>query len=381
MKYLQHFSLDDDPFRNTLRLRDYFQTPASKDARMRLERGIRQERGLVLFTGELGSGKSLVIRQLLEALEEEVFEANLVVLLKSEVDAHWLITRFAKLLGVEEPAEQPDALLAQVYEQLAIVREDGRHAVFIVDDADALATQGALADFCGLLKLEYEERRLFTLVLVGGPTLGYAMAADPVLQHHTEVAVHMQPLDATAGTFYLNKRVEQAGGDTSLLAEGAAAAIFDAAGGRPGLMNVLADNALYEAYLAGHRGVAPEDVATARAALGWDSMGAAGPASVHVTSSDLSNPAPEPVEVEFPARKPKARPVAESTVLMDGGVDDDPPALDLLEPMETTDSGLDDDLDAVFADSGPLETQGIPEQGPPKDEDEEDLVVALLEEE
>ena len=376
MEHLQHFGLSDDPFRNELRQRDYFQTPASRDALMRLERGIRQQRGLLLFTGDVGAGKSLVVRQLLETLEEEIFEASLVVLLKPEIDAHWLITRFAKLLGVEEPPAKRDALLAEVYERLAIVREEGRHAVLIIDDADALAPGGALADVCGLLKLEYEERRLFTLVLTGGATLASAMSNDVVLQQHTELHVHMQPLDAAAATFYLNKRLEQAGGDTSLLEPAAAAALYEIAGGRPGLMNVLADNAFFEAFLAGRSSVAAGDVERAHADLGWKAIGApAVGVGAPSTLPSASVPAAAPN-----SERPRSGPTAEATVLMGGALDaSDPPGR--FDPESPASGDLDSDLDAVFANAAPAAGPfGIPDEGPPKQHADEDLVVELLEE-
>jgi type II secretory pathway predicted ATPase ExeA len=339
---------------------------------MRLERGIRQQRGLLLFTGDVGAGKSLVVRQLLETLEEEIFEANLVVLLKPEVDAHWLLARFAKLLGLEEPPAERDVLLAEVYEQLAIVREDGRHAVLIVDDADALAAGGALADVCGLLKLEYEERRLFTLVLTGGVALASAVTDDVVLQQHVELHVHMQPLDAAAATFYLNKRLEQVGGDTSLIEPAAAAALHAIAGGRPGLMNVLADNALFEAFLAGHSSVVVGDVERAHADVGWKAIGAP---DVGVSAPLTQSRASAPAAAASPER-PLAAPTAEST----GALDSSEP-LDLFDPVEPSDGTLDADLDAVFANPGPVADRfGIPDEGPPKEHGDEDLVVELLEE-
>ncbi len=323
MEHLQHFGLSDDPFRNELRQRDTFQTPSSKDALTRLERGVRLQRGLMLFTGDVGVGKSQVLRQLLESLEEEVFEACMVVVLDREADTHWLLTRFAKLLGVEEPAAERDAVLAQVYEQLAIVREEGRQTVLIVEGADALAESGALADVCALLKLEYEERRLFSLLLAGGPRLAEAVAADPDIAGRIELNVTMQPLDATAGNFYVHKRLEQAGGDTSVFDPAAVAAVCEAAGGRPGRINVVADNALFEAFLAGRRSVAAEDVARAFAQLGGSA-----------------------------AALPAAAAAPDATMMLG---------------EELAGEGM-------FADGA------MPTEGPPKDENEEDLVVALLEE-
>ena len=180
MEHLQHFGLAEDPFRNEPRLETFFETHANRDALRRLERGLRQAKGLLVLAGDVGAGKTMVVRRLLESLEEEVFDASMLVVLHGAADAGWMLGRFATQLGIEEPAPEREALLAQIYEKLAIIREDGRHAVLIIDDAQALASQPTLAEVCGLLKLEYEERRLLSLVLTGAPSLEQALANDPI---------------------------------------------------------------------------------------------------------------------------------------------------------------------------------------------------------
>ena len=68
-------------------------------------------------------------------------------------------------------------MIRQIYERLAIIHEDGRRAVLIIDDAHGLANADTLSELCGLVKLEYEERRLATVVLVGAPPLDAAIAS------------------------------------------------------------------------------------------------------------------------------------------------------------------------------------------------------------
>ena len=83
-------------------------------------------------------------------------------------------------------------MIAQIYDQLAIVREEGRQPVLIIDDAHALARHGALAEVCSLLKLEYEDRRLLSLVLAGPAyELDQSLSADSSLAHRIDVRVEL----------------------------------------------------------------------------------------------------------------------------------------------------------------------------------------------
>lgn len=272
MEYLHHFQLNDDPFRNDHVERFATTIPSQTDAIARLDRAVRQGRGLVTVVGGAGAGKTAVAKHLYEELEEEVFEASMMVVLRSHADSDWLLQRFAAQLGVEEPAQQRESLIGQIYERLAIIREDGRHAVLIIDDAQALATPETLAELCALVRLEYEERRMLSIVLAGTPALAATLSQCPELAHHVEVQVRLQGLDIDEAGDYLGARVRAAGGEPELLLPGAVAALHETAEGAPGRMNILADNALYEAYAAGRPQVARSDVERAYTSLSWDRL-------------------------------------------------------------------------------------------------------------
>jgi type II secretory pathway predicted ATPase ExeA len=345
VEHLHHFGLSEDPFRNEPRLGDFFETVSMRNALARLERGLRQARGLVVLTGEVGSGKTMLVRRLLENLEEEVFEASMLVVLSGGADAGWILTRFAKLLGIEEPEQERESLLAQVYEQLAIIREDGRHAVLIIDDAQLLASGDTLSEVCGLLKLEYEDRRLFSLVLAGDDALDAAIAADPGLAHRVEVKVRIESLDPDDAAAYLVHRIQQAGGDPSILEAGTISALQWLGHGLPGRICTLADNALFEAFLCGRQQVSRADVECAHRALGWP------------------QPAGAPaMRAEVP---PQPAPKAE---------------LEILDP-------IDSELEAVFevatsepgSSGSPAPPTHVATDGPPKEDDPEELLIELLE--
>ena len=360
MEHLHHFGLADDPFRSDAADKFDVELPSQQDALARLDRGVRQGRGLVVLSGAVGAGKTRVARRLYDGLEEEQFEAAMMVVMRREVGAEWLLARIARQLGVERAETDREAVIRQIYERLAIIHEDGRRAVLIIDDAHGLANPDTLSELCGLVKLEYEERRLATVVLVGAAPLDAAIGADPFVSHHVEVRVPLAPLARDEAIAYLGARVEAAGGSGEIWLPGASAALHELSGGAPGRINALADNALYEAWLAQRPQVTRSDVERAHADLGWgaaDRHGAHPARRATPVQAELTDPiafeianAPDPeLDAVFETRPRRPEPDPELTIA--------PPARGAAERTRI-------DFDAPEA--------------PPKGDDVDDLFMELL---
>jgi MSHA biogenesis protein MshM len=267
VEHLHHFGLKQDPFQNEPDLRFYFDSLSHIEPYRRVERGLRQNKGLCVMTGECGTGKSLLSRRLLETLEEEMFDAQFMLMMPGATDAKSVLSRYARMLGIEDSSLDRPALLAKIYEQHAIVREEGRHSVLIIDDAHLLSKE-ALAEIGGLLNLEYEDRRLVSLFLVGLPQLDVTLSHEASLGQRVDVRVLLGPLDKKDTTDYLMHRLSLAGGSPETIPAEAVCALYKFGRGRPRLLNTLADNALFEAYLANRTQLTPEDVERAAADLG-----------------------------------------------------------------------------------------------------------------
>lgn len=265
MEHLSTFGLTRDPFANEPQLDLFFESRSASETSARLRRAAQQGKGLVVLTGAGGLGKTILVRRFHDGLEEEMFEACLLVPVPGVSDGGWVIDRLARQLGVESPASDRAAALAELYEKLAIVREDGRSTVVILDEAQVLAEQGVLRELRGLLNLEYEEKRLLTLVLVGLPALARAVAAEPALAERVDVPLRLGALGDEESARYLTHRIRAAGGNPAILESGAVAALVKWAGGVPRRLNALADAALFEAHLAGRVSATAADVE--RAAL------------------------------------------------------------------------------------------------------------------
>jgi general secretion pathway protein A len=268
VEHLEHFALSKDPFANEPISSFYFASSEHTNAERRLLRGVSQRKGLLLFTGPSGSGKTMVTRRLLDALEEEMFEVCMLVPVPGAADPGWVLSRFAQQLGVDVPALERAALLAQIYERLAIVREEGRHTLLILDEGHLLIDTGALPDLRGLLNLEYEERSLLSMLVVGLPGLEDEISNEPALSGRVDIRVRLAPLDERAAQHYLAHRIRSVQGNPAILEAEAVAALVRLSDGVPRRLNTLADNALFEAYLAGRSRASALDVRRAARDLG-----------------------------------------------------------------------------------------------------------------
>jgi type II secretory pathway predicted ATPase ExeA len=347
VEHLSHFGLSADPFANDSLVSLFFEDDAFKSAERRLLRGAAQGKGLCLLTGSGGSGKTMLLRHLLESLGEEAYESVLLIPMPGVSDARWIFDRFARQLGVEEPAEEPSKLLGQLYQQLAVLREEGRRAVLIIDEAQVLAEQGLLGELRGLLNLEYDDRRLLTVILAGLPHLAKGISASSALSERVEIRVELAPLDRASSARYLRHRIRAVDGEPAILDSGAIDAIVTLAAGNPRRLNILADNSLFEAYLADRMTATVRDVARAASDLGL-SLG--DPAS-EAEGADRASPPGRAADAEA---APLVGDVGEVVA-----ADTNPPIF-RGDPGETI---------AILAD-----------QGPPKDEEIDDLFVDLVEE-
>jgi type II secretory pathway predicted ATPase ExeA len=335
VEHLSAFGLSRDPFANDLQPAFYYASPVHRAAEKRLLRGITQARGLCLLVGDAGAGKSLLARRIVEGLEEEAYEAGLLAILRSGVDARWLLGRIAMRVGVEEPANDVLELVAQIYDRLSSFAEEGRRPVLVIDDAQLLARPELMEALRALLDLEYEDRHVLTLILVGSHELDGMLALDAALPQRVEVRVRLEPLDLGATTAYLAHRLNTAGGHPALLEPAAVESIHRYARGLPRRINTLADNALFEAHLANRARVRPDDVERAAHDLGYEEPGIVAPVGdglVPEPRAGRAAPGGEPIELEQMAfeddiKEPEEAPVfgreGPPTMLVRDGVDRD----------------------------------------------------------
>jgi len=251
MSYLEHFHLRTEPFSNAPVSRFYFESDQHREALIRLMHVVERMKGLAVLVGEIGAGKTTLARRMLDLLPETEYEAALLVIVHSGVTPAWLLRRIASQLGVTQPAEEKLTLLAQLYQRLLEIYEQGRKAVVLIDEAQMLQTRELMEEFRGLLNLEVPERKLLSFVFFGLPELEESLKLDPPLQQRVAMRIRLSTLSATDTAAYLEFRLRQSGSGENPFSPEAVEAIHRVTRGTPRAINTVADNALLEAYLAG----------------------------------------------------------------------------------------------------------------------------------
>jgi type II secretory pathway predicted ATPase ExeA len=250
MTYLDFFELNQEPFSNAPVSRFYYNSAQHSQALTRLMHAVSYMKGLSILVGDIGAGKTTLARRMLDSLPEAEYEAALLVIVHSGITAGWLLKRIALQLGVETPAQEKLALLAQLYQRLLQIHESGKKAVVLIDEAQMLETREIMEEFRGLLNLEVPERKLISFVFFGLPEIEQNLKLDPPLAQRVALRYKLEPFSADSTEAYVKHRLRLAGCPRMPFASDAISAVHRHSGGTPRVINTLCDNALFEAFLA-----------------------------------------------------------------------------------------------------------------------------------
>lgn len=293
MTYLDFFGLSSEPFSNAPVSRFYFSAPQHQQALTRLLHAVSYMKGLAVLVGEIGAGKTTLARRMLDSLPEEEYEAALLVIIHSGINAGWLLRRIALQLGVENPAQEKLALLSQLYQRLLQIHEQGRKAVVLIDEAQMLETRELMEEFRGLLNLEVPERKLISFVFFGLPEIEKNLKLDAPLAQRVAVRYRLEPLNAESTDAYVKHRLRLAGSARSPFTAEAINAIHQRSGGTPRVINTICDNALFEGFLARQQEIGRPLIEQIADNLGLESGKVAVP-EVAAPAAPASAPTPPP---------------------------------------------------------------------------------------
>ena len=250
MDFLEFYNLKEHPFSNTIDSKFFFSSSMHSEALLRLKYSVDSMKGLAVVVGDVGTGKTTLARRLLDELDEEHYEAALLIVLHTSVTSDWLMKRIALQLGVEDASDSKLEILSQLHKRLLEINESGLKAVVIMDEVQMLKSKEIMEEFRGLLNLEIEGGNLLTLVLFGLPELEEILAMDMPLKQRVSMKYKMLGFDEGLTQEYVYHRLKIAGGEEDIFSPGAITTIHNRSMGVPRLINIICDNAILEGFFA-----------------------------------------------------------------------------------------------------------------------------------
>ncbi len=249
MDHLSYYGLNQEPFSIMPLTQFYYHNEQHDQAQMRLTRVIQGMKGLGLLVGDVGTGKSLLARRLLESLPEEEYEVSLLVVLHRDVDSDWLVRRIATQFGIECGNESKVNVIAKLYHRLEELAEAGKKAAILIDEAHMLNNQEVLEEIRGLLNFDFNDQKLLSFVLFGLPELDKTIQLDEPLAHRVAVRNELKNFSKELMLDYIRFRVLNSGSSQQLFSDEALTKIFALTKGNGRRINVICDNALFEGFV------------------------------------------------------------------------------------------------------------------------------------
>ncbi len=246
--YRQFFGLKEKPFNVTSDPSFLFLSRVHKEAFAHLLYGIKERKGFMEITGEIGAGKTTLCRALLNRLEKNTKTA---LIFNSTLPELQLLQCILDDFGISTERKNKAALLRQLNNFLMEELSRGNNVVLIIDEAQNLKT-GLLEEIRMLSNLETDKEKLFQIILVGQPELKNKLNSPNLKQLKQRIAVkfHITPLEKDEVGSYINHRLSVAGSNGVILfSEDAIESVYGFSGGIPRLINMVCDKALLAAYV------------------------------------------------------------------------------------------------------------------------------------
>ena len=240
--YEKFYGLSEKPFRIVPNPYFLYLTGKHQNALTTLEYGVSEGIGFTLLTGEVGTGKTTLIRHLLNQIEESM---DIAVIFNTNVSADQLLNLVLQEFELVPDMKNKAKTLDTLYQFLINRFGEGRKVLLIIDEAQNLSRE-ALDEVRMLSNLQSDDHLLLNIMLVGQPELKEVLQQPGLTQFSQRVAVnyHLTGLSRDEIKLYIGSRLEKAGGTMSLFDVSAIELIEDASGGIPRAINQICDAAL-----------------------------------------------------------------------------------------------------------------------------------------
>ena len=246
--YKEFFGLKEKPFNVTSDPNFLYLSKVHREAFSHLLYGIKERKGFLEITGEVGAGKTTLCRALLSQLDAHTKSA---FIFNSTLPEMQLFQAILEDYGLIVERRTKAAMQRQLNAFLMSELSRGNNVILIIDEAQNLKPS-VLEEIRMLSNLETDREKLFQIILVGQPELKTKLNSPALRQLRQRIAVrfHITPLQEDEVAQYINHRLTVAGSNGQIRFEEAALQfVYKYSGGIPRLINMVCDKALLAAYV------------------------------------------------------------------------------------------------------------------------------------
>lgn len=260
--YQQHFSLEKPPFQITADTDYFFSGGKRGELLQALLHVACHDEGIVIVVAEVGSGKTLLARQMLAALPDGI---TTVYLANPCFSRDEILSAIGRDLGMGELPDSIESKLAALHQELLRRHANGERVLLVIDEAHAMPAE-SLEEVRLLSNIETGQHKLVNILLFGQPELD-TLLAEPRLRQVRDRVIHrfeLTPFSRDDGQAYVDHRLRIAGWRGGhLFSRSALGLLLKSSGGRARRINLLADKSLLAAYAGNARQVARTHVQSA----------------------------------------------------------------------------------------------------------------------
>ncbi len=245
--YEAHFGLSERPFSIAPDPQYLYMSAQHKEAMAHLSYGVAQGGGFILLTGEVGTGKTTLCRNLLKRLPDDV---DVALILNADIQKSELLQTICDELAIKyKKTDSQKTLLNLLNKYLLDSFAGNRKTVLIIDEAQLLS-RDVLEQIRLLTNLETTKTKLLQIILIGQPELNDLLRRQDLRQLAQRVTAryHLNSIQRDDMTEYVNYRLKVAGCTQALFTKQALNKIYRITKGIPRLINVLCDHSLLVAY-------------------------------------------------------------------------------------------------------------------------------------